>query len=190
MRVAPFLLAAFLACVCACTNKPDVQAARSISGEIEKALNSKDAEKLKANLADDAVLLLANQTVLAGADAIASRYAGAFKQINYNLSLSSTGIEPAGDLVLDRGSFAGDIKSADGRTTAPVSGKYMHVLKLQAGRWQIWRAAWEFDKPTEQTSCEKTGTRSCCCKDIGGNDCIARPDNGCTSEFPTSILLP
>jgi hypothetical protein len=39
------------------------------------------------------------------------------------------------------------------------------------------------------TSCSATGTRSCCCKDIGGNDCIKNA-TGCTADFPIPILLP
>jgi len=39
------------------------------------------------------------------------------------------------------------------------------------------------------TSCSATGTRSCCCKDIGGNDCI-KNSTGCTADFPIPILLP
>jgi hypothetical protein len=39
------------------------------------------------------------------------------------------------------------------------------------------------------TSCSATGTRSCCCKDIGGNDCI-KNSTGCTADYPIPILLP
>jgi hypothetical protein len=41
----------------------------------------------------------------------------------------------------------------------------------------------------EGTSCSSTGSRSCCCKDIGGSDCI-KNTTGCTGDYPTPILLP
>jgi uncharacterized protein (TIGR02246 family) len=189
-RIAPVLTSVLLAFACACTSKPDIEAARSVSGDIEKALSSKDIERFKANFTDDAVLLLPNQAAMAGADAIASRYAAAFKQINYNLSLTSSAIESAGDVAVDRGSFGGNIKSGDGGATAQVSGKYLNVLKWQAGRWRILRAAWEFEQPADPVSCSATGSRSCCCKDIGGNDCVKSPEKGCDSDYPISILLP
>ncbi len=191
MRTVFAVCLGLLACIYGCTNKPDVEGARSVSDQVGKALNSKDTEKLKANLADHAVFLLANEPAIVGRDAIVSRYATAFKEIDYNVSLLSKEIEATGEFVLDRGSFKGSIKSTDGRASAPVLGKYLHVLKSQAGgRWKIWRAVWEFDNPVAAQTCSETGTRSCCCKSISGSDCIKRPETGCTTDYPISILLP
>jgi hypothetical protein len=45
------------------------------------------------------------------------------------------------------------------------------------------------DGVLEGTSCSSTGSRSCCCKDIGGNDCI-KNTTGCDGDYPTPVLLP
>ena len=125
--------------------KPNLESARSVSDQIGRAINSKDAGKLKANLADDALFIRANGPAVSRDDFIYS-YENGFKGINYNVSFSSEEIAPAGEFVIARGSFRGDIKSVDGRAAAPVSGKYLHVLKGQPdGSWKIWRGAWEFD---------------------------------------------
>ncbi len=180
-----------LACLCACSSRPSIEAARSVSGQIGNALNSSDTDRLGANLMDDAVLVRGNAPTLVGRDAIVASYAAAFKQIGYNVSLLSEAIERADEFVIDRGRLGGTVKSADTKTSEPVLGKYFHILKLETdGAWKVWRAVWTFDNPTAATSCDQTGARSCCCKDIGGNDCIARPNDGCTSTYPVPILLP
>lgn len=191
MRMRLGLCIALLFWACACTSKPNVDAARSVSGQIGKALDAGDTERLKANLTDDTLLERGSAPALIGRDAVVANFAAAFKQISYDVSLSSEAIEPAGKFVIDRGRLEGTLKSADGKTSAPVFGKYFHVLKWQpAGGWKVWRAVWTFGKPAAATSCGATGARSCCCKDIGGNDCIARPNEGCPSTYPTPILLP
>jgi ketosteroid isomerase-like protein len=187
MRIGLAVCLSFLACVCSCANKPDVESARAVSDQVGNALNSKDTEKLKANLTDDAVLLRNNEPPLVGRDAIVSRYAAGFREIDYDISLISEETQPAGELVIDRGRIEGKVKSKDGRTSMPVSGKYFHVLKGSPGR--LWNVVWEFGQPLAKTSCDSTGSRSCCCKDIGGDDCI-KNETGCSGTFPIPILLP
>ena len=172
----------------ACTGKPNIEEARAVSSQIGKALNARDTGQLQANLAEDAVLTRGNAAALVGRDAIVKQYVAAFQQINYDVTLTSEAIEPAGEYAIDRGRFEGTLKSADGKTSSPVFGKYFHVLKWQpGGNWKVWQAVWTF---TAATSCSATGARNCCCKDIGGNDCIKRPETGCTTDYPLSILLP
>jgi ketosteroid isomerase-like protein len=196
MRIS-ILPTVLLACALVSCNKqandPNLETARPITEQINKALNSGDSEQLKSTLASDAVLLRGVTRQLSGRDTIAERYAAAFKQVKYDVSLASDALEPAGDFAIDRGKFSGTLKTVDGKTSAQVKGRYFHVLHLEpGGNWKLWRGVWTFASALESdtTSCDATGARSCCCKDIGGNDCVARPNEGCSSTYPVPILLP
>jgi ketosteroid isomerase-like protein len=141
-------------------------------------------------LTQDAVLVRSSGPALVGADAIAASYAKAFKQVGYKVSLSSEQMEQAGKYVVDRGTFVGTLSTADGKSSVPVSGKYLHVLTDDLnGGWKFWRGSWTFANP-RATSCDDTGARSCCCKSIDADDCVARPNEGCGSTYPIPILLP
>lgn len=184
------VLALIAVCIMtSCGTKPDIGKARAMPGEIGKALNSGNSDQLKAVLANDAVLVRDNAPTLVGADAIASAYSKAFKQVGYRVSLTSEELNHVGELAVDRGKFEGTLSTPDGKTSVPVSGSYFHVLKSNGGDWVFWRGSWTFANPTA-TSCDGTGSRSCCCKDIGGNDCVAAPAGGCPSTHPIPILLP
>lgn len=176
--------------LCACKGKPNTESARSLPGQIANALNSGSADNLGAALAQDAVLIRDNGPALAGSGAVTGAYAKAFQQVGYKVSLSSEQMEAADDLIIDRGRFEGTLHTVDGKVSLPVEGNYLHVLKREwNGDWRVWRGAWTFGNAAA-TSCSDTGARSCCCKDIGGNDCIARPNEGCSSTYPVPILLP
>jgi len=191
VRVLLILALGLVGSICGCSNKPDIDGARAVPGQLSSALNDGSVDQLKTTLADDAVLVRGNARALVGRDAIAGYYDGAFRQIEYKISFSSETLESAGELAIDRGRFEGTLKSTDGKASVPVSGEYFHVLKDEPGSgWKIWRGTWTFATPLEATSCQDTGARSCCCKDIGGNDCVARPNDGCSSTYPVPILLP
>lgn len=182
--------------LCACNNRannnsPGIEGARALPGQFAAALNSASIDQLQRTLTDDAVLVRGNASPLTGRKAITDHYKEAFEQVRYEISFSSEALEPAGDLAVDRGKFAGTLKTVDGKTSVVVSGQYFHILKIdQEGGWSIWRGMWTFAQPIAATSCQDTGARSCCCTDIGGNDCIARPNEGCPSTHPIPILLP
>jgi ketosteroid isomerase-like protein len=190
-------LVILLACSLTSCNKPattsNLESARPVTQQINKALNSGDIEQLKSTLADDVVLLRGVTHPISGRDKVVDSYSRAFKQVKYDVSLASDALEPAGEFAIDRGKFTGTLTTLDGKTSAPVKGKYFHVLHLEpGGNWKLWRGVWTFASAMENdtTSCSDTGARSCCCKDIGGNDCVARPNDGCSSTYPVPILLP
>ena len=184
---------ALLVCLCACTSKPNIEAARSVSAQIGSALNSSDAEKLKGNLDDNAVLLIVSHPPIVGNSAIASFYSAAFNQVGYDLTFTSVELKPAGDLVVDRGTIGGQIRTKDGTLSTRVSGKYLNVLTAQQGDrpWKLLTGSWEFDPPilTDKTSCDALGTRNCCCTSISADDCI-KNEKGCSGTYGTPILLP
>ena len=194
MTMRPYLVAclALLVCLCACSSKPNMEAARTVSAQVGSALNSGDAEKLKASLDDNAVLLLVNRPPIAGSGAIASFYSSAFNQVGYDLNFTSVELKSAGDLVVDRGTIGGRITSKNGQVTTPVKGKYLNVLRAQeGGLWKLLTGSWEFDPPvlTDKQSCEATGSRSCCCTSISGDDCV-KNETGCSGTYNIPILLP
>lgn len=192
-RCGPFaLILAWMAVLGGCaTTAPNTNTARTLSDQLGAAINAGSTDALKATLATDAVLMRGNAPALIGREAIVEYYAWAFKQGQYNLSFSSEALEPAGSYAVDRGTFKATIKAAGARAAVPASGRYLHVLVRQpGGGWNLWRGSWTFAPPLDTTSCDGTGARSCCCKDIGGNDCIARPNEGCSSTYPIPILLP
>jgi ketosteroid isomerase-like protein len=188
MRIISVICLGLLVWIYGCVSKPDVEGARSVSSQIGEALNSKDIERLETSLADDAILLNANEPAFVGREAIVSRYATGFKEIDYSVSLESEEIKPAGTFLIERGLLTGNVKTTDGRTSAPVSGKYLHVLKSQAGAWKIWRGAWDFNVALG-ISCSQTGSKVCCCEGTM-TDCIKKPTGGCPDDRAITVLLP
>ncbi len=193
MRTAVTAVTATLILTCtliSCRSTPPLETARSLSAQIANSLNSGSPDKLKLTLAQHAVLVRSNGPALVGAVPIAASYAKAFKQVGYKVSLLSEQLEQAGNYVVDRGTFAGTLSTADGKSTVPISGEYLHVLTNDLnGGWKFWRGSWTFADP-RATSCSDTGARSCCCTSIDADDCVARPNEGCDSTRPISILLP
>ena len=171
-----------LVCVCGCTNKPNIEAARSASAQVRDAVASKDTVKLKSSLTDDVIVVRDNGPALVGPDAIAS-YATAIKLKNNDIVLSSEVVEPAGDVVVDRGQFAAKSASAGGPAVA--TGNYVHLLRLQSdGSWKVWRGVWTFGPVTADTAK--------CCDGVGiGAKCVDQPTSGgCPADTPILVLQP
>jgi len=183
-RIKMALSLTILICMCACSSKPNVETARAVSGQISNALSSQDLGKLKASMTDDVLLIRDAGPDLSGRDAVAAKYAAAFKNNGYDVVFSSISLEAAGEVVIDHGKITASLKTASGKGPELASGQYFHVLRLQRdGNWGLWRGTWKYAPPVAEASC-CTGVQI-------GDSCVAEPaSGGCPADHPIRVLKP
>jgi len=137
-----------LALTTACTQAPppppdthdaDVQALKDIEASWSKATSSKDFEKGMSYYADDASLLMPNQPIVNGKDAIRAALKPLMDDPNFSLTFATTRADVAksGDLGYTVGSYT--MTMSDPKTKKPITdkGKYLTAYKKQAdGTWK------------------------------------------------------
>ena len=103
-----------------------------LAAEFEAAFKAKDAAKVAAFYAEDAVMMPPNEASVKGRKAIEAHYANEFKQGFTNLDLNPTESAISGQQAFETGSSS--IVLPNGSTD---KGKYVVVYKRVAGAWKI-----------------------------------------------------
>jgi ketosteroid isomerase-like protein len=178
------LLILLIVCLCACSEPPDLAAARAAADQVSSALNSKNSAQFADGLTEDAVLLRENAPAIVGRSQIASLFASKFKELDYALSFKSEEVTAADGVVFDRGSFKGTVKAKD--LSEPTAGKYLYALRCRAASCKVWSMVWEFDDSAAET-CPATGATCCCKTDLG--DCQAK-SGFCPDDHPIVVIRP
>jgi uncharacterized protein (TIGR02246 family) len=138
------LVAAVLLSTTGCSSTPEVnlvteeKAIRAAETEFLKAVATKDADKVVAFYAEDAVMLPPGQALVTGKAAIRAWWAQTLALPDLELTWTPTKVEVAksGDLAYDIGTNASSHKDASGKVVSD-RGKYTTVWKKGAtGGWK------------------------------------------------------
>lgn len=113
-----------------------------LAAEFEAAFNAKDAAKVAALYAEDAVAMPPNRPMVKGRSAIEAQLKADMKKEPVTLKLSPFESGITGDRAYEAGTAA--IKLPDGRT---VNEKYVTVYKRVGGDWKIAYDIWNSDAP-------------------------------------------
>ena len=121
------------------TRDADVKAVRDVEAAWSKDVGLKDLDKWAAYYTDDAAVLLPNEPILNGKEAIKAALKPLVADPNFALSFQGTRAEGSkgGDLVWSVGTYSMTV--SDPKTKKPVTdkGKYLTVFKKQAdGSWK------------------------------------------------------
>jgi uncharacterized protein (TIGR02246 family) len=111
--------------------------------EFEAAFKAKDAAKVAAFYAEDAVMMPPNEPSVKGRTAIQAHYANQFKQGFTNLDLNPTESAVSGQQAFDVGTSS--IVLPDGRTE---NGKYLVVYKRVGADWKLAYDIFNSDSPS------------------------------------------
>ncbi len=114
--------------------KAAVQAAMK---DFPAAVAAKDAPRLGAFYAKDAIALPPNSEMIKGRDAIQAFWKG-FMDAGMNVQLETAETESDGNLGVETGHFK--ILSPDGKEVD--HGKYVVVWKKEGGAWKLYRDIW------------------------------------------------
>lgn len=129
----------------------DVAAIHDLRRAVQDAENAGDAEAVIALLADDAVAMVPDYDVQEGKAACAAfmraMLPGLIEEFDRRITYSSAEVQFLGDAALDRGTFAFTITPRAGGETGEVTGKYMWLLRQNAGGWKIARLIVARDDP-------------------------------------------
>ena len=113
-----------------------------LASEFAAAFNAKDAAKIAAFYADDAVVMPPNQPLIKGRRSIEAYYQRGFAQDFTNLRLTPMELAVAGARAFEVGTSSLLLRSGSSGTvpgSGPVSehGKYVVVYKQVSGDWKI-----------------------------------------------------
>ena len=131
--------------------KPDPAAATAAVDQVEQqmlaAFQAKDAARLTAHYAPDAVLALPGQTAAKGIDAIGQVNARDLADPNFKLSFTNeeTEVAASGDLAYTLGNFNVTYTNPETKQPEDGAGNYITVFKKQADG--SWKAAADFVVP-------------------------------------------
>jgi len=116
--------------------KADVESITKISQDLNAAFNAKDADKVSALFAPNAVLMPPNQSTARARDAVKQYYVARFEEGATNLELEAKDIAGTGTLAYANGDYRLNVEHA-GTDPQRDRGKFLWVLKKNDGRWQI-----------------------------------------------------
>jgi uncharacterized protein (TIGR02246 family) len=126
-----------LATGCSDSSSADAHAIQARSEEWSKAAVAKDAAKFASFYADDATMMLPNEPVFKGMDAIKNVLTPSMQDPNFALSFTAQKIEVSGVLGYLQGTLSHTTTARDGKPFVD-KGKFVTVWKKQAdGSWKI-----------------------------------------------------
>ncbi len=134
-----------------CTKAPDpaadAQAIRSASEEWAKTAVSKDAVKFVSYYTDDATVMLPNEPVLKGKDAIKAVAGPMMQDPNFAIAFTTDKVEVSGTLGYTQGTVKASSTGRDGKRLDDT-GKYLTVWKKQEdGSWKAVQDIFNSDLP-------------------------------------------
>jgi ketosteroid isomerase-like protein len=117
------------------------------SMDLAAAFRSRDAAKVMAMLADDAVLLPPGRDLVGGRRDIEALVKDFLGKNTVELGFSSLGSAGAANLGFDVGQYELTLKP-EGGTKTKTRGKYLAVLKQDPEeRWRLWYLSWNGSEP-------------------------------------------
>jgi len=121
----------------------DVEAINSLVNEVEKAFNEGNLEAFMATIADDAVFMPPDVSVLIGKEAIRNWYN--FDETSFDTTIFSDEIEISGDWAFQRVHWKGSwILKESGETTQFESQSISNLRKQPDGSWKTSHSIWNF----------------------------------------------
>jgi ketosteroid isomerase-like protein len=117
---------------------------------MEAAFNAHDAAALASLYGDTAILMPPNEPLVRGRAEIQEWFERALSRLRrIRILVAESMIE--GDQAFQAGTFTSsanaDASSSAGEPGAAVAGKYVLLLKKQAGDWKIQYDIWNLDQP-------------------------------------------
>ena len=143
-------IAGLLALTAGCSGGGSSADAKTIQSRSElwsKAGTVKDSASFVAFYADDATVMLPNEPVIRGIDAIKAVFTPMMQDPNFSLSFTTDKVEVSGILAYTQGSVS---LQRTGRDAKPLkdTGKYLTVWKKQAdGSWKAIEDIFNSDLP-------------------------------------------
>jgi len=142
-------LAAFAALGAGCStgSAADAQTIKAASERWSKAGSVKDSASFVNFYADDATVMLPNEPVIRGMDAIKAVFTPIMQDPNFSLSFTTGKVEVSGILAYTEGAISLRNTGRDGK---PVSdtGKFLAVWKKQSdGSWKAIEHIYNSDLP-------------------------------------------
>jgi ketosteroid isomerase-like protein len=123
----------------------DAQALAMRDADWSAAAGSRDAKRVAAFYADDAIAYPPNMPMAIGRAAAEKVWAGAFADPSYRLAWKTVHADVRGDLGYTSGTFEESVTGPDGKTVRGT-GKYLCVWKKQGdGSWKAIHDMWNGD---------------------------------------------
>jgi uncharacterized protein (TIGR02246 family) len=152
-RIALFLGATTIALAAVACNEPadthdaNVKAIKNIETQWNQDYVQKDADKLAAHFAEDAVLMAPGMAAITGKDAIRTSLTQMTSDPAMALSFQASKVEVAksGDLAYTEGSYSLTVTDPATKKVIHVHGGYVTVYRKQAGG--TWRAVSDIATP-------------------------------------------
>jgi uncharacterized protein (TIGR02246 family) len=101
---------------------------------------SRDANKVAAHYADDAVVMITNRPSMIGREAITQGMAQSIADPAFALDFANqkTEVAASGDLAYSRGTYTVSYTHPESKSSVTEKGNYVNIYKLQAdGSWKI-----------------------------------------------------
>ena len=118
-----------------------------ITGRMEAAFNARDAVALAALYSDTALLMPPSEPMVSGQAGIQAWFERAFRQLG---SVSIVPLESTrlGDQAYQVGTFTSTARAPSTQDDPSIrAGKYVLLMKRQAGQWKIDCDIWNLDQP-------------------------------------------
>ena len=118
------------------------------SGELLAAVNASDADRCSAIWAADGVLMPPHHPSVQGRHAILQYFQNLFSRGRFNFTFTSSQVDVAGDMALERVTYTAIIWRGDDATLIKDVGKGLHVYRRQPnGAWELTLDVWNSDLP-------------------------------------------
>jgi uncharacterized protein (TIGR02246 family) len=114
------------------------------------AVNLSDLPAVVALWCDDGVLMPPHHPSVHGRSAIQQYFERLFRRGRFQFAFTSSQIELAGDVALERVEYTAAVSPADGSPEVRDVGKGLHVYRRQPDRsWRLAMDIWSSDNPIE-----------------------------------------
>lgn len=125
----------------------EAQKLKQLDADWSAAAATRDAGKVAAFYADDAMAFPPGGKLAVGQEAARKVWASYFAEPSFKLSWTTTDAAAAGDLGYTCGTYVATFAGPDAKT-AHEDGKFLCVWRKGAdGRWKAWRDMWNADGP-------------------------------------------
>jgi uncharacterized protein (TIGR02246 family) len=132
------------------THDTDIKAIKDTEAAWVQAFNSKDPDKAVSFYSDDATLLVPNEPVVSGKQAVKQALMPLLTDPNFHIQFEAVKAEVAksGELAYTQGAYTMTLTDPGSKKTATDKGKYLTVFKKQAdGSWKAVQDTFSSDAP-------------------------------------------
>ena len=121
---------------------------RAATAELEAAVNSSNVARVLSLWSEDGVMMPPYHPAVQGRAAIERYFTERFAIMRYQFSVSSTEIQLAGDIALERVAYSVVARPVSSGDIVEVQGKGLHVYRRQSDRsWKLAIDIWNSDRP-------------------------------------------